>query len=82
MWELIYGLTTIKPREEDPFEGRNNGEEEDDDKKEEIDQGRSNEDKDIPKEKEQEAIQTLVNLPTTDTPTKVLQKMSADAIPL
>ena len=27
MWKLIYGLTTIKPREEDPFEGKNNEEE-------------------------------------------------------
>ena len=47
-----------------------------------IDQGRSNDDKEIPKEKEQEAIQTLVNLLTTDTTTKVLQKLSIDAMPL
>ena len=32
MWKLIYGLTTIKEGEEDPFEGRNNGEEDDNDK--------------------------------------------------
>ena len=31
MWKLIYGLTTVKQGEEDPFEGRNN-EDEDDDK--------------------------------------------------
>ena len=35
MWKLIYGLTTIKVGEEDPFEGRNN-EEVDEDKEEEI----------------------------------------------
>lgn len=28
MWKLIYGLITIKEGEEDPFEGRNNGEDE------------------------------------------------------
>ena len=28
MWKLIYGFTTIKEGEEDPFEGRNNEEEE------------------------------------------------------
>lgn len=36
-----------------------------------IDQGKIDE-KDISKEKEKEAIQTLVNLPTSSTPTKVL----------
>ncbi len=36
-----------------------------------IDQD-ENEEKDIPKEKEQEAIQTSVNLPTSGTPKKVL----------
>ena len=46
-----------------------------------IDQGRTKS-KDIPKEKEQESIQTLVNLPTSSTPTKVLQKLSTIAIPL
>ena len=35
MWKLIYGLTTTKKGEEDPFEGRKN-EEEDEDKEEEI----------------------------------------------
>ena len=30
MWKLIYGLTTIKEEEEDPFEGRKNEEDEDD----------------------------------------------------
>ena len=35
MWKLIYGFTTIKEGEEDPFEGRNN-EEEDEDKEEET----------------------------------------------
>ena len=35
MWKLIYGLTTIKQREEDPFKGRKNGEE-DEDKEEET----------------------------------------------
>ena len=38
MWKLIYGLTTVNEGEEDPFEGRNNGEDEDDDKEEEIEQ--------------------------------------------
>ena len=50
-----------------------------------IDQGRSVEDKEeekTPKEKEQEAIQTLVNLPTTWTPTGTTQQPSTDAIPL
>lgn len=36
MLKLIYGLTIVKEGEEDPFEGRNNGEEEDDDKEEEA----------------------------------------------
>ena len=36
MQKLIYGLTTVKPGEEDPFEGKNDGEDEDDDKEEEI----------------------------------------------
>ena len=36
MWKLIYGLTTVKPEGEDPFEGRNDGEDEDDDKEEET----------------------------------------------
>ena len=37
MWKVIYGLTTMKEGQEDPFEGRNNGEEEEDknDKEEE-----------------------------------------------
>lgn len=35
MWKLIYGLTTIKKEEEDPFEGINN-EEEENDKEQEI----------------------------------------------
>ena len=34
MWKLIYGLTIVKKGEEDPFEGRNDGEDEDDDKEE------------------------------------------------
>ena len=33
MWKLIYGLTTIKQGEEDPFKGWNN-QDEDDDKEE------------------------------------------------
>ena len=37
-----------------------------------IDQGRSKESKDIPKEKDQEAFQALINLPTSVSPTKVL----------
>ena len=37
-----------------------------------IDQGKSEEEKDIPKEKEDEAIHTLVNFPETKTPTKFL----------
>lgn len=32
MCKLIYGLTTIKEGEEDPFKGKNNGEDEDNDK--------------------------------------------------
>ena len=47
-----------------------------------IDQEKLEEDKEIPKEKEEEAIQTLVNLPTIGTPTRVLQKPSTDAMPL
>ena len=46
-----------------------------------INQRKTNE-KDIPKEKEQESIQTLVNLSTSGTPTKVLQRSSIEAIPL
>ena len=38
-----------------------------------IDQKKSNENKDIPNDKKQEAIQTLVNLPTISSPNKVLQ---------
>ena len=38
-----------------------------------INQGRT-EEKDIPKEKEQESIQTLVNLPTFGSPTKFLHR--------
>jgi hypothetical protein len=37
MWKFIYGLTTIKEGEEDPFEGRKNGEDEDVTKKEKRD---------------------------------------------
>ena len=47
-----------------------------------IDQRRYEESKDTPKEKEQEAIQVLVTLPTSGTPTKVLQKLSIEAVPL
>lgn len=47
-----------------------------------IDQRRYEESKDTPKEKEKEAIQALVTLPTSCTPTKVIQKMSTEAIPL
>ena len=36
MWKLIYGLTTIKQGEEDPFEGKNDEEEEENDKEEET----------------------------------------------
>ena len=36
IWKLIYSLTTIKPREDDPFEGKNNEEEEENDKEEEA----------------------------------------------
>ena len=32
MWKLIYYLKTIKEGEEDPFEGRNNGEEDENEK--------------------------------------------------
>ena len=47
-----------------------------------IDQGRLEEEKETPKEKDQEVIQTLVNLPTTGTPTRMPQKPSTKAIPL
>ena len=36
IWKLIYGLTTIKPGEEDPFEGNNNEVGEENDKEEEV----------------------------------------------
>ena len=36
IWKLIYGLTTIKPGEEDPFKGKNNEEEDENDNKEEA----------------------------------------------
>ena len=45
-----------------------------------IDQGRTEEK--TPKEKEQEAIQTLINLPTFGTPTGASQKSSTDTITL
>ena len=38
--------------------------------------------KDTPKEKEQETIQALLTLPTSCTPTKILQNPSIKAIPL
>ena len=39
IWKLIYGLTTIKPREADPFEGKDDNKYDDnkDDEKEEDD---------------------------------------------
>ena len=36
IWNLIYGLTILKPREEDPFEGKTNEEEDDNEKEEKI----------------------------------------------
>ena len=36
----------------------------------------------MPKEKEKEAIQALVTLPTLGTPTKILQKPSIEVVPL
>ena len=42
MWKLIYGLTTVKEGEEDPFEGRNNGEEDDNDKEGECEKEKAN----------------------------------------
>ena len=36
IWNLIYGLTTVKPREEDPFEGKINEEEKENDKEKEA----------------------------------------------
>lgn len=36
MWKLIYSLTTSKEGEEDPFQGKNDGEEEDNNKEHEI----------------------------------------------
>ena len=36
IWKLIYDLTTMKPKEEDPFEGKNNEEEEENEKEEEV----------------------------------------------
>ena len=47
-----------------------------------IDHGRYEESKDIPKENEQEAIQALVTLPTSRTPTKVHQKLRTGDAPL
>lgn len=48
-----------------------------------IDQGRTKENKEeIPKENEQEAIQTLINLPTIGTSIGTTQQLSTDAIPL
>ena len=35
MWRLIYGLTTVKEGQEDPFEGINNGDEEEENDKQE-----------------------------------------------
>ncbi len=35
MWKSIYGLTTVKEGQEDPFEGRNDEEEEENEKDEE-----------------------------------------------
>ena len=35
VWKVIYGLKTIKEGQEDPFEGRNDGEEEEENEKEE-----------------------------------------------
>ena len=45
-----------------------------------IDQGRTKEE--TPKEKEQEAIQTLINFPTIGTPTGTTQYLSTEAVPL
>ena len=45
-----------------------------------IDKSRSEESKDTPKEKEQEAIKALVTLSTLDTPTKILQKSSIKVV--
>lgn len=36
MWKLVYGLTTIKQGEEDPFEGKNDEEKEENGKEEET----------------------------------------------
>ena len=47
-----------------------------------VDKEKLEEDKDNPKEKVQEAIQTLLNLPTTRTPTRILYKPSTDTMPL
>ena len=35
MWILIYGLTTMKQGEKDPFEGKNDNDDKEDDKEEE-----------------------------------------------
>ena len=34
MWKVIYGLQTIKEGQEDPFEGRNDGDDEEENDKE------------------------------------------------
>ena len=47
-----------------------------------IEKERSEEDKESPKEKEKEEIQTLINSPMTGTPTRMTQKTSTEAIPL
>ena len=45
------------------------------------DQGKD-EEKDTPKEEEQQVVQALVNLPSSGTPTKILQEPSIATIPL
>ena len=47
-----------------------------------IDQGKSEEEKEETKDEEQAAIQILIELPKTGTPTQTLQKPSIDMISL
>lgn len=76
MWKLIYGLTTIKEGEEDPFEGRNDdGEEEENDKekeeiknKEDVEKETQEGDKATTKEQQQEQSVQDTQLPPPSPP--------------
>lgn len=63
MWKVIYGLSTVKQEEEDPFEGRNDGDENDDkeDEKEEknIEEEAQKIDEDMATTEEQQEDQSV-----------------------